>query len=82
MVERFGASGIAHGQLDDAHLLIDGGELGVVDFRGATVAANDAQRRTDEAQAFVTTLTLSGEQHALAGARDALGDAGLAAMLP
>ncbi len=82
VVERLGASGIAHGQLDDAHLLIDGGELGVVDFRGATVAANDAQRRTDEAPAFVTTLTLSGEQHAVAGARDALGDAGLAAMLP
>jgi uncharacterized membrane protein YbhN (UPF0104 family) len=82
LVDRMNDHGIAHGQLDDGHLLVNGGELGVVDFRGATVAASETQRRTDEVQAFVTTLALVGEDGALAGARQALGGDGLAAMLP
>ena len=61
LVERLHDRGIAHGQVDDGHLLVDGDELGVVDFRGATVAATETQRRTDEVQALVTTRPLLGE---------------------
>ncbi len=81
-VDRLEDHGIAHGQLDDGHLIVDGDELGVVDFRGATVAASEMQRRTDEVQAFVTTTILAGQTSALAAAREALGADGLAAMLP
>jgi uncharacterized membrane protein YbhN (UPF0104 family) len=82
LVHRLHAAGIAHGQVDDRHLVDDGGELGLIDFRGATAAATVAQRRTDEAQAFVTTVLLAGEEEALDAARDALGVDGLGAMLP
>jgi glycosyltransferase 2 family protein len=76
------AHGIAHQQIDEQHLLADGPDLALVDFGGASVAASETQRRTDEVQAFVTSMLLVGEQAALAGASAALGDDGLTAMLP
>ncbi len=87
LVARLNDHGIAHGQLDDRHVLADGDEpggddVGVADFRGATVAANETQRRTDEVQAFVTTVGLVGPERAVGAAREALGSDGLAAMLP
>ena len=82
VVDRLHDAGIAHGQVDDGHLLRDGNKLGLVDFRGATVAASETQRRTDDAQALVTTVAMVGEQRAVTGAVDALGVEGLVAMLP
>ena len=62
VLERLHHAGIAHGQVDDA---APGSSTttssACVDFRGATVAATDAQRRTDEVQALVTTVALVGE---------------------
>jgi glycosyltransferase 2 family protein len=83
LLHRLHAGSIAHGQVDERHLVVlDDGEVGAVDFRGATVAATSAQRRIDEAQLFVTTLALVGEDGAVVAAHDALGADGLTAMLP
>jgi uncharacterized membrane protein YbhN (UPF0104 family) len=82
MLGRLHGAGVAHGQLDDQHLLIDGGDVGLIDFRGATVASSETQRRTDEAQALVTTVSVVGEERALSVALDELGGEQVAAMLP
>ena len=56
LVEQLHSNEIAHGQIDEAHLIVDhDGRLGLVDFRGASVAPTDAQLRSDEVQAFVAS---------------------------
>lgn len=82
MVALLHRDGIAHQQVDEQHLIADGPRLGLIDFGGADVAPTETQRRTDEVQAFVTSVLLVGEQQALAGGSAALGDQGLTAMLP
>ena len=82
VLERLQRAGIAHGQLDDRHLIVDGDELGVIDFRGATVAASETARGTDQAQILVTTALLTDEEVALNGALEALDAERLAAVLP
>ena len=70
LVERLHDNAIAHGQIDEAHLIVDhDGRLGLVDFRGASVAPTEAQLRSDEVQAFVATVILAGRDLAIAGAR-------------
>ncbi len=67
LVDRLHANAIAHGQVDEAHLIVDhDGRLGLVDFRGASVAPTEAQLRSDEVQAFVATLILGGRDLAIA----------------
>ena len=61
-------TGIAHGQLDDRHLIVDGDEVGVIDFRGATATPASERLRADEAQLLVTTVLAVGEDDALAAA--------------
>jgi glycosyltransferase 2 family protein len=60
-------SGIAHNQLDEDHLIVQDGHLGLVDFRGATVAPSAAALRTDEVQMLITTAVLAGRDAAVAG---------------
>jgi len=60
-------SGIAHGQIDEDHVIVDDGRFGLIDFRGATVAPTDAQLRADEVQVFTTSLILAGRDRAIAG---------------
>ena len=79
---RLHKAGIAHGQFDDRHLAVHGDEIGLLDFRGATVTPTETQLRTDEVQALVATVLLVGEEAATEAARDALGRDGLAAALP
>ena len=74
--------GIAHGELDDRHLVVVGEEVGIVDFRGATLAPTDQQLRTDEAQALVTSGLAVGFETALTMALEVLGSGGLEAVLP
>jgi glycosyltransferase 2 family protein len=76
------AAGIAHGQMDDRHLLAADDEVGIIDFRGATVAPSVTQRRTDEVQALVTSTLLIGEERAVEAALTAVGADELTAMLP
>jgi glycosyltransferase 2 family protein len=75
-------AGIVHGRVDADHLVVLGGAVGLVDFRGASVAPTVAQRRGDQAQALVATVLALGEAPALTAAREALGADGLAAVLP
>jgi uncharacterized membrane protein YbhN (UPF0104 family) len=82
VVERLQDAGVAHGQVDDAHLLVLDGRLGLANFRGAAVAATPAQRRTDEVQALATAAALAGPERAVAAAGRALGTAELTAVLP
>jgi uncharacterized membrane protein YbhN (UPF0104 family) len=84
LVERLHRAGIVHGQIDDRHLVVLDEEpaLGLVDYRGAAVGPTEAQLRTDEVQAILTTALLAGPEAALRGALDALGPEGLAAALP
>ena len=61
-------NGIVHGALDADHLIIaDGGRLGLVHFRGATVAPTPSQLRTDDAQLLITSIGLVGRELALEG---------------
>ncbi|MDF2731554.1 MAG: hypothetical protein K0S92_179 [Desertimonas sp.] len=76
------AAGIAHGQLDDRHLVVVAGDVGIIDFRGATVAPSVTQRRTDEVQALVTSTLMIGEERAVQAALAAVGADELTAMLP
>ncbi len=46
--------GIAHGQVDDEHLLSRDGRLGLENFRSATVNSSADREATDVAQALVT----------------------------
>ena len=82
LVLRLREVGIVHGQLDDRHLLVVDGQLGLRDFRGATVAASDVQEHTDDVQAFVTSVLLTDEERASQAAMEALGRDGFEAMLP
>jgi hypothetical protein len=75
-------AGIAHGQLDEDHLTELNGEVGVVDFGGATATPTELQRRADQAQVLLTTSLLAGRNEAVRAARACLGSEGLAALLP
>jgi uncharacterized membrane protein YbhN (UPF0104 family)/tRNA A-37 threonylcarbamoyl transferase component Bud32 len=59
--------GLVHGQLDEEHLVVDDGRLGLVHFRAAAVAPTPAQLRSDDAQLFVTSIGLVGPERALDG---------------
>ena len=73
---------ITHGQVDDEHLIDDGGRLGLVDFRGARVSPDPLHRFVDQAQALVTSVLRSGTNPALDVAVEALGPDVMAEMLP
>ncbi len=60
------AGGIAHGQLDEDHLVMVDDRIGLVDFQAAAVAPTVAQLRSDEAQMFVTTLGIVDRELAIA----------------
>ena len=82
VVSRLHSAGIVHGQLDDRHLAVVDGEVGLAEFRGATVGPTESQVQTDVAQVIVTTALIAGVQPALAGALEALGPEGLTAAVP
>ncbi len=82
LVSRLREAGIAHGQVDIEHLVGVGGEVGITDFRGATIAPSLSQQRTDQAQALLTTVLLVGKEPALQVAHGSLGSDGLSATLP
>jgi uncharacterized membrane protein YbhN (UPF0104 family) len=81
-VTRLGAAGIAHLRIDGWSLVAMGTEVGVVDFECGTLAPRSDQLLTDRAQLLATTSVLAGPERAIAGAVRALGQDGLAALLP
>ena len=58
-------NGLVHGQLDEEHLVVEDGRLGLVQFRAAAVAPTPAQLRSDNVQLFVTSIGLFGTELAL-----------------
>jgi uncharacterized membrane protein YbhN (UPF0104 family) len=82
MVRHLHETGIAHGQLDDRHVIVDGDAIGVVDFRGGTATPTADRLRADEAQLLVTTVLAVGVDDAVAAASAAIGPERLAAVLP
>jgi uncharacterized membrane protein YbhN (UPF0104 family)/tRNA A-37 threonylcarbamoyl transferase component Bud32 len=73
---------IAHGQIDPLHLWVNRERVTLVDLSGAAVATGEDQRRTDEAQALVTSVVVAGVERGLATAHAALGPEGLARIVP
>jgi uncharacterized protein (TIRG00374 family) len=82
LVDDLHANGIAHGQLDEDHLVMVDDRLGLVDFQAAAVAPTVAQLRSDEAQMFVTTLALVDRDLAIEGLRDHRSPEQIEALLP
>jgi uncharacterized membrane protein YbhN (UPF0104 family) len=81
-LELLGAANIAHLRIGPATVASLDGEIGLVDFGGATIAPRPDQVMTDRAQLLVTTATLGGSTRALDAAVDSLRPEGVAALLP
>ncbi|HEY7071237.1 MAG TPA: hypothetical protein VH479_14020, partial [Acidimicrobiales bacterium] len=73
VLARLHAAGVRHGQVDARHLAVTPDGLGLIGFRGGTVAPTVGQRRTDQAQYLVTTTLLAGADEAIAAALEARG---------
>ncbi len=81
-LELLGKANIAHLQIDRSSVAQLGDGIALVDFAGATVAPSKDQLATDRVQLLVTTATAAGTERAVRAAVQALGTAGLAALLP
>jgi uncharacterized membrane protein YbhN (UPF0104 family) len=81
-VAALGAAGIAHHRIDPDTLAVFGGEVGVVDLDRATIAPRPEHLLVDRAQLHATLAALVGVERAVAAAARALGDGGIAALLP
>ncbi len=80
-------AGIVHGNVDAGHIFVTDGDgpehaVGLDGFAGAAVGADPQRVRRDHAQLLATTLLGAGEEPAVDAARGALGDDGLADLLP
>ena len=82
-VVRMHEAGIAHGSLDDRHLVVlTDGTGAIAGFGGANAVATQAQIVADRAQLLVTTALGVGDDRAVSGAIDAIGPGPLAEALP
>jgi glycosyltransferase 2 family protein len=72
---------IAHNQIDDRHLFVEG-RMGLVDFSGATLASDIWWRRIDQVQALALTVVSLGLEPAIELARRRLGEQRLVGLLP
>jgi uncharacterized membrane protein YbhN (UPF0104 family) len=73
---------IAHRGIDPSTLVAVEGEVGFVDFGGATVAPDEEQLLADRARLLMTTAAVAGAEPAIGAAIGALGADGLAGLLP
>jgi len=73
---------IAHRRIDTHTVALLDGEVGLVDFAGATAAPTADHRLTDRAQLLVTTAAVAGTDRALAAAVAAIGEDGVTNLLP
>jgi uncharacterized membrane protein YbhN (UPF0104 family)/tRNA A-37 threonylcarbamoyl transferase component Bud32 len=76
------AGNIAHRQIDPTNLIVEDGELKLIDLGGAVVGAPEHMLLTDRAQLLASTAAMAGPERATAAASDALGQDGVAALLP
>jgi uncharacterized membrane protein YbhN (UPF0104 family) len=76
-----GRANIAHLRIDPSTVVALDGEMGLVNFVGATVSPSEEQLMTDKAQLLAATATVVGGERALAAAEDTLGQNGLHELL-
>jgi glycosyltransferase 2 family protein len=81
-MRRLHDAGIAHGQFDAHHLMVRGDDVGLIDFRGGSVASAPERIRSDQAQLLVATALAVGADAAIDVALQELGGDGLAVVLP
>jgi uncharacterized protein (TIRG00374 family) len=75
--------GISHGRLNAQTLIVrPDGSVALTDLGAARIAAPEGALRTDQAQLLVTTALAADTDHAVTAATDALGNDGLANVLP
>lgn len=82
MLGKLHVGGIAHGGIDGSTVLIDGDDIGLVDFGGAAVAASASRLLHDRAQVLSLTALTDGVAPAVDAAALALGPDGLAEVVP
>jgi uncharacterized membrane protein YbhN (UPF0104 family) len=83
VLEGLHASGIAHGRMNAEHVIVrPDGSPALIDFGSARVAAAKGEMLTDRAQLLVTTMLAADTDRAVAAATSALGNDGLAEILP
>jgi uncharacterized protein (TIRG00374 family) len=73
---------IAHRRIDTYTVALLDGEVGLVDYAGATARPTATHLLTDRAQLLVTTAAVAGADRALAAALAALGKDGVAGLVP
>jgi glycosyltransferase 2 family protein len=73
---------IAHRRIDTHTVALLNGEVGLVDFAGATARPTAAQLLTDRAQLLVTTAAVAGSDRAVTAGVESLGAAGVAELVP
>lgn len=76
------ALGLAHGQMDGHRIVIAGGSPALADFGRGRVIATRHEQMTDRAQLLVTMALVVGHERAIHATHGALGDTGLADILP
>lgn len=82
VVRALGDARIAHHRIGPDTLALLDGRVGVVELDRATVAARDDQLLRDRAQLLGTLTALVGVERAVSVAAEAVGDEGLAELLP
>ena len=82
MLEQLHGLGIAHGQVDAHHLVMDGDRVGLVNFGGGSASASTRQLQVDRVQALTAIALAIGPGPALTLAVERLGAEGLADLLP
>jgi uncharacterized protein (TIRG00374 family) len=81
-VLRLQDSGIAHRDLAPGRFRLDGDQVVLTGFEGATVAPTGDQRHSDLAQLLVTSALLVGIEEATAAGTERLGPEGMASVIP
>ena len=81
-IDVLGGAGIAHHRIEPDALAVFGGELGLVDFERATIAARPEHLLVDRAQLHATLAAVVGVDRAIAALARAVGQDEIAALLP
>ncbi len=83
MLDQLERAHIAHLRIHPETITIDHpGGIGLIDFEAASVSPTENEIAIDRVQMLAATAAVAGADRALAAAHAALGDAGIAALLP
>jgi uncharacterized membrane protein YbhN (UPF0104 family) len=79
---RLGEASIAHLQIDPTTVAVEGRDVWLLDFGGATATPTADQLQTDRVQLLAAAAAAVGSDRAIAAAVDSLGNDATAALLP